>query len=104
MLVTYTKGLLPPHPTSITHRPPQLGSAKLLALRVEASSRVVVAREERVDDGGALNGLEDVRAAAVDGLQRPTPRVPAVSVRERGHGQGVDGWSAEEPRRQRAAP
>ena len=83
MLVTYTKGLLPPHPTSITHGPPQLGSAKLLALRVEASSRGVFTREERVDDGDALARLEDVRATAVDGLQRTTPRVPAVAVRER---------------------
>ena len=99
-----TKVNLSPHPTSITHRPPQLGSAKLLAFRFKISSRGVVAHEERVEDDGALDRLEDVRAAAVDGLQRPTPRVPAVAVRERGHGQGVDGRPAQESRRQRAAP
>ena len=62
----YTKGNLSPHPTSITNRPPQLGSAKLLALRVEASSRGVVAREERVEDGFALDRLEDVSRPTVN--------------------------------------
>ena len=48
-------GSSPRHPTSITHRPPQLRSTKFLALRVEASSRRGVAHEEGVEDSVALD-------------------------------------------------
>ena len=61
-----TKVNLSPHPTSITHRPPKLGSQKLFAFCVEASSRVFLAHEERIENSGAMDRLEDVSRPAVN--------------------------------------